>query len=268
MTAPFVRNNIRYRSAASKALEGYYNSKAFILNQLVTPENGFGEDAKEILLLLFNKHADWLFHTEALLLDKCEVSARDVERMQTDLKNVTSSVADILRKHTEVFNQEFVAHWTAIHAQKHKVLMAMVEDVVGMTQIIAFPYVTECLIEYLNSTLFEIYELDCLLGSDFVRTSLSTNNSHPHTLVLHIDDISVHYASIKGVSAEMERIAYYEQHILDGRSKIHVKVRDYVARSESIKPRSAIIQELKEFIEGQHWVKDLTVVNPNSERPN
>lgn len=264
----FVRNNIRYRSAASKALEGYYNSKAFILNQLVTSDNGFGEEAKEILLLLFNRHADWLFHTESLLLDKAEVSEDDIQAMQAELSRVTNLVKETLQENADVFTEEYIEHWLFIHQQKFEVLIKMLEDVQGMTQIIAFPYVTECLIEYLNSTLFELYELDCLLGSEVVRNKLSTNDSHPYTMVLHIDDISLQYSSERDVSAEVERIEYYEKKVLDRRSKIHVKVRDYVVRSEGSKPRSQIIEELRSFIESRSWLEDLEVVNPNSDRQN
>lgn len=266
MASSFVRNNIRYRSAASKALEGYYNSKAFILNELVTQENGFGENAKEILLLLFNKHADWLFHTETLLLDKSSVSEQDVVSMQMDLQAVTDDVTEILQEHTEVFDQEYVRHWLHVHKQKFTVLVDMIKDVEGMTQIIAFPYATECLVEYLNSTLFELYELDCLLGSNVCRTKLSTNESHPHTLILHIDDVSVQYSSLKHTSAELERVAYYEQHILDRRSKIDIRVRDYVVRANSEQPRSEVLSELKQAILSKHWVKELEIVNPNAEK--
>lgn len=262
----FVRNNIRYRSAASKALEGYYNSKAFILNQLVTSDNGFGEEAKEILLLMFNRYADWLFYTETFLLDKKEISTEDANEIRLNLVEMSEEIETILSNNADVFTEEFVEHWTFIHQQKLEVLSGMILDVEGMTQIIAFPYITECLVEYLNSTLFELYELDSLLGSDVVRKKLSTNNKHPQTLMLHLDDISLQYSSNREVSAEVERIQYYESKLLDRRSKIHVKVRDYVVRSDGIKPRSQIIEELQTFIESRTWLEDLEIVNPNCEQ--
>lgn len=241
----FVRNNIRYRSAASKALEGYYNSKAFILNELVKKESQFGENAKEILLLLFNKHADWLFHTEALLLGKEKVSESDVQLMQEDLRSVSDSVNAILEKHTEVFDPEYIRHWRVIHGQKFVVLLDMIKSVNGMPRILAFPFATECLVEYLNSTLFEIYELDCLLGSDLVNTKLSDNMCSSNTLVLHIDDISVQYSEKTKQPAEIVRLQYYLNNILKESIQFPVVIRNYVWKASEERSSESILADLQ-----------------------
>lgn len=264
MSTPFVRNNIRYRSAASKALEGYYNSKAFILNELVTRENGFGESAKEILLLLFNRHAEWLFHTEALLLNKSNVSESDVHNMQQDLKSTTIDVFSTLDEHPEVFDVQYVKHWRHIHEQKLTVLLDMFTDIRGMTQIIAFPYATECLVEYLNSTLFELYELDCLLGSDLVESKLSTNRSAAQKLVLHIDDLSIAWSEKNGKQAEMERVLYYENLFCE--RKTDIVIRDYIVRANSNKTRNQILSELRDMLATRSWADSITVVNPHADK--
>lgn len=262
----FVRNNIRYRSAASKALEGYYNSKAFILNELISPNNGFSGTAKEILLLLFNKHADWLTYVESLLLDKEKVSVDDVIGMKKGLDNVYDGVQQIFSDHPDVFEKDFVVHWTYIHELSMSALRESLLMAVGMPQIISFPFATECLVEYLNSTLFELYELDTLLGSNLVKTKLSTNDTQPDRLIMFIDDAGLRHRHQTGELAETRRFSYYIDNLLDGKSNFSIELRDYSRsgdREENVRIREKTCTELQRYFSDAGLVQDIKIIRPH-----
>lgn len=227
----FVRNNIRYRSAASKALEGYYNSKAFILNELIDPKNGFDQSAKETLLLMFNKHAEWLLYVENLLLNRGVVGKEEIKLVIENLSCAFKSIIQIINQHGDVFDQEFIRPWLRIHRQVEIAVYDSIAHSEGMTQIIAFPYITECLISYLNATLFELYELDCLLGSNQVKTKASKNSTNPDRVILFVDDVTARYREISGRVPEIERLAYYVETFID-QAKVDVEIRDYSTKRE------------------------------------
>lgn len=260
----FVRNNIRYRSAASKALEGYYNSKAFILNELISRKNGFSETAKEILLLLLNKHADWLAYSEQLLLDKNSVSNEDARLMCASLQKVAQEVDAIFAEHDEVFDADFIQHWIKIRQPSVVTLCDSVMQAEGMTQIIAFPYATECLIEYLNATLFELYELDCLLGSNLVKQQQSSNCTQPEKLILCVDDMASRYHSLTGSRAELERFNYYVDVVIDMSKDFSVELRDYSNQAENSLPDHC--EALRSQLGSLHYVGNINVVRPHLQR--
>tara|TARA_B100000700_G_scaffold101966_1_gene115008 strand:+ start:58042 stop:58836 length:795 start_codon:yes stop_codon:yes gene_type:complete len=260
----FVRNNIRYRSAASKALEGYYNSKAFILNELVLPANGFSETAKEIILLMFNKHADWLSFAEPLLLNKSEVSGDDLDQMLSFLDSVSLDINEILEEHTDVFDPGFVRHWNHIHRQAALSVQEALRSVEGMSQIIAFPYATECLVEYLNSSLFEMYELDTLLGSDIAREQMSTNRAQPEKMTLYMDDTTIRYGQSCDAHPEIERLEYYVDNILDRRKRFQIVVRDYTSKASIEDARDESFEELSVYLAGLQCVESVEKIRPHS----
>lgn len=263
----FVRNNIRYRSATSKALEGYYNSKAFILNELISSKNGFSETAKEILLLLFNKNADWLAFVEPLLLDKKSVSDDDVSEMKNSLNSVQEEIDQIFKDHPEVFETEFVRHWQHIHEQTRHTMYDAINTAKGMPQIIAFPFATECLVEYLNTTLFELYELDCLLGSDIVKEQASTNHTQPDKLIMFIDDATLRYKNLTGIQPEVARFSYYVDELIDVNRSFSVEIRDYSrsgSRADVESERNTTCMELQEYFGKLEYVREMHIVQPNS----
>jgi hypothetical protein len=259
----FIRNNIRYRSAASKAMEGYYNSKAFILNELINPDNGFSSTAKEVVLLLFNKHTDWLSYSEHLLLDKTVIGQDEIDSMQVSLGSIAIAINRTFNENSEVFDSLFIRHWTHIHYNNLRVMKSALAEAEGMPQIIAFPYAAECLVEYLNTTLFEIYELDCLLGSNFVKEQTTSNNSQPEKLILFIDDGSLSQRSAENKQPELERFTYYVDELIDKEKRFCVEVRDYSCRAENEQIRERACEEVRHHLTNMPQIKSFNVVRPN-----
>lgn len=254
----FVRNNIRYRAAASKALEGYFNSKAFILSELLKASNGFSDTAKEILLLLFNEHAHWLWDVERLLLDKDTITAEETVVMCHKLVELDKRVTTIFQEHPEVFSPGIVKHWQVIHRQPTLTLHDAIRSIEGSSQILAFPMATEYLMDYLSATLFEMYEIDALLGSDLVRQQESTNRSQPDTIIMFLDDVTLAYRKITGKPPEYDRLAYYKEHLLMSDREFLVEVRDYSAYADRESRESAYSDFV--VIEDQDYVKEVRVI--------
>jgi hypothetical protein len=223
----FVRNNIRYRSAAAKALEGYYNAKAFFLNDMIKQDNGFSETARELLLLLFNKHADWLSFSENRLLNKQYVSQQEVEDMKTHFLSEYDEIEKILKENDDVFNPVFIKHWFNVHRPIMDSMLESITKINGMSQIVGFPLATECLIDYLNVTLFEIHELDCLLGSNLVDEKVTDNTTHSESVLLFVDDVTLDLGYITGNRPEVQRLNYYVQNVLSIDKQFPIEIRDY-----------------------------------------
>lgn len=245
----FIRNNICFRSAAAKALEGYYNSKAYLLNEVISSKNSCSETTKEVLLLLFNTYNNVLFFAETQLLDKSTVSLDDVESITKELVNKFERICVIFDQNIDIFDSNFIRHWMKIHKQLLFALYHNVKGILNLQPIIAFPMLTESLTDYLNATLFELHELDSLLGSNIVKKRITTNDSLPNGLILYMDDLSAVYGEATGVGPEMERFLYYVDTLIDPDAKFEVQVKDYSNRIEDSRGSNsnALVRQLKGY---------------------
>lgn len=260
---PFVRNNIRYRSTAAKALEGFYNSKAFLLNESISSRNSCSETAKEVLLLMFNTYNEVLSFTENLLLDKAEVTQVDVDTIIAELQSEFEKICKIFDQHIDIFDSNFIRHWIKIHKQLLLNLYASVQAVVNHQPLLAFPIITESLIDYLGATLFELHELDSLLGSNIVKKRITTNQSYPDGLILYMDDATATYVEKTGVVPELERFLYYVETLIDA-EKFEICIKDYSTTSNDVSgttsASSALIKKLREYPQ----VSEVTLVKKST----
>lgn len=246
----FRRNNIRYRSASAKALEGYYNSKAFILNEIINKKHSFSETAKEVLLLLYNIHTEGLSKIETLLLDKDSVAFSDVGEIVKILKENFHYATTTFDQNIDIFDSNFIRHWMKIHKQPMHTLYSSVEESLNKIPILAFPHIVECLVAYLSATMFELYELDCLLGSNIVKKRVTTNDSFPNGVILYMDDVTLTYGKQTGTIPEMERFLYYiETLIAEDTKSLVVEIRDYSKLFEdktgATRASSSLMKDLK-----------------------
>jgi len=255
----FVRNNIRYRSASAKALEGFYNSKAFILNETISSKHGISETAREVLLLMFNTHNNVLYFVENQFLDKDVILADDTNIIGNELRKSFKGICEIFDKHIDIFDSNFIRHWIKIHQQLLFAFYHSIDCAAGKPPILAFSFITESLIAYLNATMFELFELDCLLGSNIVKRKVTSNQSFPDGLILYMDDLTQTYEDQTGVCSEVERLLYYVETLISVES-FNIEVRDYSNRYEDTvggtKASSNLLQKLKSF----PFVKDVDLI--------
>lgn len=201
----FVPNNIRFRSVTSKALEQFYNAKSYILNELITEKNQFSEVSRELLLLQFNSYTQWATDTEYMLLNCKIVDAIYVEALIADIDKIARYHEQIYDIHTYLFAPEFVSKWKNTSIEAFKNAMLKLE---GMDHMVAFPTLMGYLTQYLQTCMYELYELDCLLGSAAI---CSTNKSNCHQILLYVDDFVLDYEAETSVFLCAERLRRYTE---------------------------------------------------------
>lgn len=220
----FVTNNIKYRSTTAKALEWYYNTKAFILNELSDSRNDFSKGARELLLMLLNNYKEWTDFTEQYLLDKKIVAPQDVDVIVANLQKIESVNMTVFDIHTEVFPPELLRVWKSAGATVRSFLYHKIQKAKGMDHLEAYPYLINCLLSSLQSTLYQLYEIDSLLGCELLKsnTNVTTNRSNPNRLVLLIDDNDIQAIAELGVFDPLERLQIYIQ-LVDKNSPVVIK---------------------------------------------
>lgn len=231
----YVLNNIRFRSVSSKALERYYNSKSFILNVLIDEQRQFSQVAREILLLFFNSYSDLATKVESLLLNRSVLKETDLKIIFQRFGEVVESNKSIFTIHGDVFLPQFVDVWGAVHKHIPMNCKRKVRQTVGLSQLEAYPLIIDALVDALQSTLYELYEVDCLLGSNLVGNKISTNASMPDNLITYIDDGDLEYYRATGVSIAKERITHYLDTVILPNIVVPVVVKNYTEEKIALK---------------------------------
>ena len=205
----FVQNNIRFRSVSSKALEYFYGSKAFMLNELILERNQFSEVARETLLLLFNSFSSWATEVEYLFLRRNIVTEDDVAILQERLDRVNATHLNIFDVHSELFTRRFIQVWLEVNKGTSEAFAHQMNKAVGLSNMEAYPLIIGSLVNFLQSTLFELYEVDCLLGSNFVVEQCTNNRSNTNKAVVYVDNFAFDYYKETGKFLLLERLRYY-----------------------------------------------------------
>lgn len=211
----FMSNNIKYRSVTAKALEGYYSTKAFILNELSDSRNDFSKGAREMLLMMLNNYKEWTDYTEQYLLDKKVVRQQDVEVVLANLERISFVNMTVFDSHPEIFPTELVSLWKKVGKNTIKYFYYRVQYAIGMDHLEAYPYLIDCLLDSLQITMYELYEIDCLLGCELLKTGrpITTNRSNPNRLVVIIDDKDIDALKALRVFDPLERLNTYIQYV-------------------------------------------------------
>lgn len=220
----FMSNNIKYRSVTAKTLECYYNTKAFILNELSDTRNDFSKGAREILLMMLNNYKEWTDFTEQYLLDKKIVGQQEVDVVLSNLQKITSVNTTVFESHPEIFPPELLKLWRKVDINNAQYFHQRIQRAVGMDHLEAYPYLINCLLNSLQTVMCELYEIDCLLGCELLITGrpLTTNLSNPNRLVLIIDDKDIDAITELQVFDPYNRLRHYIQYV-DSKSPILIK---------------------------------------------
>lgn len=223
----YVQNNIRFRSVSSMALRGFYNSKSFILNELIDERKQFSQVAREVMLLFFNSYSDWVTKVESLLLNRLYVDESDVYIIFQRFGEVVESNKHIFTIHNDVFLPHFMQVWGRAHRHIPKTFKRKCKQVVGMSQLEAYPLIIDALVNALQSTWYELYEIDCLLGSNMVTRRVTTNASNPDNLLTYIDEDTLDYFKQTGTFVLQERLNYYLDHVVKSDLVVPIVVKNY-----------------------------------------
>lgn len=217
MDYPFTKNNIRFRMVSSKALEHFYSFKGYLLAELLQENNQFSEPARETLLLLYNSYSHFLQNLEHQLLRH----QPNVQGLVEQVHITREKTLHLLHANPDVFLPEFLEHFLAINHSHVAAFLSMLEDCPA-TSIEAFPYVVCKTSAYIQTAMYEMYEIDCLLGSNFVEKRLSTNEtSFNSSLLLYVDNFSIVYYNKTGIFCPLLRAQTYNSWV--GRQNVVVK---------------------------------------------
>lgn len=233
----FMSNNIKYRSTTAKALEGYYSTKAFILNELSDSRNDFSKGARELLLMMLNNYKEWTDFTEQYLLDKKQVSAQDIEVVVSNLQRITSVNLTVFESHPDVFPTELLRLWKSVGKNTWTYFFHRVRRASGMDHIEAYPYLVDCLLALLQSTMYELYEIDCLLGCELLKSGrpITTNRSNPNRLVVIIDDKDIDCITELSLFDPLVRLNSYIEYV---ELKTPVLIKNLSATGVSFSPNT------------------------------
>lgn len=231
----YVLNNIRFRSVSSKALERYYNSKSFILTELIDERKQFSQVAREIQLLFFNSYSDWATKVESLLLNRNTVDESDIQIIFQRFGEIINSNKHIFKIHSDVFLPQFLEVWGAVHKHIPKNFKRRVRATVGMSHLEAYPKIIEALVGALQSTLFELYEVDCLLGSNLVPKPITSNRSQVDSLITYIGVDDLEYYKKTNIFIVKERLTHYLDKVLLPDIVVPVVIKNYTDDTIALK---------------------------------
>lgn len=234
----YVPNNIRFRTVSSKSLERYYNAKSFILNELIDERNQFSETAREIMLLLFNHYSKWVTTIESLMLNRDILTEGDIQIILKRYGEVVEVNKTVFSVHKEIFLGSFLEVWTPHHKIICNHFKDSIKQVSGMSNILAYPVIIESLVSALQTTLFELYEVDCFLGSNLVQAPVTSNRSNVDNLVAYIDGNTLDIYKSTGVNPLRERILKYSR--LAFAIPLNVKIKNYTQKSVALKESKLI----------------------------
>jgi len=207
--APFIKNNIRFRSVAAYSLEHFYAAKSYMLNVVINEQNQFSEVAKETLLLLFNSYSKWAHEVESIFLNRPTLTRAEIDATLDAEQRLQNWHRQVFVENPDLFTQKFVEIWWAVNAHTRKAFQTTIRSVEGQSHLEAYPIIMATLGSTLQNCMYELYEIDCLLGSDFVEDRCSTNRSNSNRMVMYVDNYALDYFYKTGVFMFEERIRYY-----------------------------------------------------------
>jgi len=205
----FVSNNIRFRAVSACSLEHFYSTKAYILDVVLMERNQFSETARETLLLLFNSYSSWATRVEYLFLNNHVLAQKDIEATLAEDDKVQSEHLEIFELYTDLFTPKFIEVWYTVNVHTRNAFRAVIKSTEGQSHLEAYPIIMAALSASLQNCMYELYEIDCLLGGDFVQDQCSTNRSNSNRMLLYVDNFALDYYFHSGIFMCEERIKYY-----------------------------------------------------------
>lgn len=229
-----VKDSLTFRRAASSAISEYKMLEGMILSDLIEGNHAFSDTALEIMRIQFANWFPWALRVERLLENKGVDNA--AERI-IHMVDVTSE-----RYIKAVVDRSNPVHraWEELHKRivlkylKDKIPMAMVD-----TQATAFTHILSLLSECMNYMLFEMHELDSIAHNydpkshklvSFFETEVKgriekhiDRRTAPTTPFLSVDNMSVRYYEMYGVSPVSIRFDLYRKYLNFDPSEIEIK---------------------------------------------
>ena len=180
-----------------------------MLNVVLMERNQFSETARETLLLLFNSYSNWATRIEYIFLNNHVLSQREIEATLAEEERVQSEHLEIFELYPDLFVPQFIEAWYTVNVHTRNAFRTVIKSTEGQSHLEAYPIILAALSASLQNSMYELYEIDCLLGGDFVQDQCSTNRSNSNRMLLYVDNFALDYYLKSGVFMCEERIKYY-----------------------------------------------------------
>lgn len=144
--------------------------------------------------------------------------------------------------------------WLRVHESTHAAFINRLNDAVGISQLEAYPVIIGALVSMLQATQYELYEVDCLLGSNFVNERCTSNRSNTNKLVAYVDNFAMDNYKATGVFLLQERLnAYLDVACTE---KLPLVIKNYSSEVISIEdstikgnePLASLLKQLKNIV--------------------
>lgn len=249
----YVPNNIRFRSVSAKAIAHFYGNKAYILNELLMERNQFSEVARETLLLLFNSYSEWATRIEFMFLNNSTLSHELIQATLAEDDKVQAYHLEVFAERLDKFEPRFIEAWYKINVHTRNAFRTIIQGTETLSHLEAYPIIMAGLSANLQNCLYELYEIDCLLGSDFVQEQVSTNKSNADRMVLYVDNYALEYFLKSGIFMCEERLRYYST-LVHGRLPTLVKnystgTVTYAGVIEGDEPLATLLKRCAEIVD-------------------
>ncbi len=222
----YTPNNIRFRAVSSKALEAFYANKSFMLTELLDDSKQFSTVARECLLLLYSEYSQWTHFLERVMLKSQVLGSGEIKGLLASKQELEFKCVQIFKTHFNTFKPEFINIWLSTHHHSQVAYDRCLERLENTPSIEAYPAAISGLTNLLQTSLFELYELDCLLGSNLVLDKVTENRCNPDNLVLYVDNFALEYQARYGIFLTAERARIYSQRVI---GKAPAIIKNYAA---------------------------------------
>ncbi|QQO90238.1 hypothetical protein pEaSNUABM5_00096 [Erwinia phage pEa_SNUABM_5] len=200
----YLKNNIGFRRFTAERFADMYKAKAFMLGEILdSNKHEFTPQARETLLQYLSSATDWLMLIERVYIRAGHgVSTRaEIEQVIETFAAMERTVHEILLNNPEDFSPEFSSTWIDMREQTMPSMSMLLNHQLSDDMFESFQNIVDFTIGYMNSTLFNLHEVDYLI----VRRS---------SPFIYADKIDLAAMEVCGKSMPTLRLSVYGQHRL------------------------------------------------------
>jgi hypothetical protein len=159
---PYIQNNILFRIASADAISKFKAAQAHSLIQISRREFEFDNDAREVLLLSYDRMSTWVLRIERAFIaqDGAPITDDFKARIIDDLHELLTSIEDEFKNHAEVFSEAIAAYIKVIHCYSFPVLQAALMASLRDNINVSFQNTLEILTKYLQHLLISLHEFN------------------------------------------------------------------------------------------------------------